>query len=175
MSTAWYFAYGSNMQSATLRGRRGIEYRRALPGRVSGWRLVLDKPPLFPVGGAYANIVADPTAEVLGVLYEIAAADLEHIDLSEAVPLGNYRRISVVAQALQAGDTVDAHTLTSELRDPALQPTTRYMSLLIEGAREHGLPVDYVDYLRTVPSCVETPEAEELRPLIDRLMRRPER
>ena len=39
MSTVWYFAYGSNMQSATLRGRRGIAYRRALPARVPGWRV----------------------------------------------------------------------------------------------------------------------------------------
>ena len=45
MSRVWYFAYGSNMQSATLRGRRGIAYRRALPARVSGWRVVFDKPP----------------------------------------------------------------------------------------------------------------------------------
>jgi ribosomal protein S12 methylthiotransferase accessory factor YcaO len=43
MSIIWYFAYGSNMQSATLRGRRGIEYRRALPGRLDWWRRVLDK------------------------------------------------------------------------------------------------------------------------------------
>jgi len=46
----WYFAYGSNMQAATFRGRRGIEPLRALAARLPGWRLVLDKPPLVPVG-----------------------------------------------------------------------------------------------------------------------------
>jgi hypothetical protein len=29
----WYFAYGSNMQSDTLRGRRGVPFRRALAVR----------------------------------------------------------------------------------------------------------------------------------------------
>jgi hypothetical protein len=57
----WYFAYGSNMQSATLRGRRGVGYARALPARVPGWRLVLDKPPLISVGHG-ANIAPIPTA-----------------------------------------------------------------------------------------------------------------
>src|SRR6266571_8462260 len=40
----WYFAYGSNMQRATLCGRRGIEPLRALAARAAGWRLALDKP-----------------------------------------------------------------------------------------------------------------------------------
>jgi hypothetical protein len=55
----WYFAYGSNMETATLRGRRGIEPLCALGARAAGWRLVFDKPPLVPVGEAFANIVPD--------------------------------------------------------------------------------------------------------------------
>jgi len=68
VSTVWYFAYGSNMQIATFRGRRGIAYRRAVPARLAGWRLVLDKPPLVPVGHAFANVVPDPAGAVVGVL-----------------------------------------------------------------------------------------------------------
>src|SRR5438093_7822081 len=67
----WYFAYGSNMETATLRGRRGIESLRALGARAAGWQLVLDKPPLVPVGEAFANIVPDAHAAVLGVLYDL--------------------------------------------------------------------------------------------------------
>jgi len=80
----WYFAYGSNMHTATFSGRRGIRPARALAARATGWRLVLDKPPLVPVGEAFANIVPDAAAEVLGVLYEIGPADLEHVALTEA-------------------------------------------------------------------------------------------
>lgn len=67
-ATIWYFAYGSNMETATFRGRRGIRPVRTLPARVSGWRLTLDKPPLIPIGGAVANIVPDPGAVVLALL-----------------------------------------------------------------------------------------------------------
>ena len=52
----WYFAYGSNMETATFAGRRGIAYRRAVPARVPGWRLVLDKPGIVPVGHGFAHL-----------------------------------------------------------------------------------------------------------------------
>ena len=78
----WYFAYGSNMETATLRGRRGIEPLRALGARAAGWQLVLDKPPLVPVGEAFANIVPDARAAVLGVLYQLTPADWEHVELT---------------------------------------------------------------------------------------------
>ena len=75
----WYFAYGSNMESATLRGRRGIEYNRAEAARAPGWRLVLDKPPLVSIGGAFANIVPDLAGEVLGVAFDFWRAFSEAI------------------------------------------------------------------------------------------------
>jgi hypothetical protein len=168
----WYFAYGSNMQTATFRGRRGIEYGRALPARVPGWRLVLDKPPMFPIGHGYANVVPDPASEVLGVLYEVAVAALDVIDLTEGVPVGNYARVSVQAWALtgSASEPVDAQTLTSSRRDQTLQPSTRYMGLLIEGALEHGLPPGYVEFLRGVAAVEESAAAKALRPLLDKAM-----
>ncbi len=54
-----------------------------------------------------------------------------------------------------------------------MRPSTRYMALLIEGALEHGLPGDYVDFLRSVPARPESAAAAELRPLMDQVLRRP--
>jgi len=109
VSGIWYFAYGSNMETATLGGRRRIRFARALPARAAGWRLVLDKPPLVPIGEAFANVVPDAAAHVLGVLYE------------------------------------------PQRHDSTLMPSHRYMACLIAGAVEHGLPPEYVAWLRTVP------------------------
>src|SRR3989442_1312129 len=95
-----YFAYGSNMEKAPLRGRRGIEPLRALGARAAGWQLVLDKPPLMPVGEAFANIVPDARDAVLGVLYELTPADWEHVELNEGVRIGNYRSVTVRASTL---------------------------------------------------------------------------
>lgn len=170
----WYFAYGSNMQTATLRGRRGVDFTRALPGRAAGWRLVLDKPPLVPVGEAYANIVRDRDAAVLGVLYEIGAADLAHVELTEGVLLGNYRRVAVQVEPLDStGDAFEAFTLASDRRAPELRPSRRYMACLVAGAEEHGLPAEWITLLRAVPAGDETAEASQLRALLDAALRKP--
>jgi hypothetical protein len=46
------------------------------------------------------------------------------------------------------------------------------MGVLIAGAVEHGLPAHYVDSLRALPAQPETPEAAQLRPFIDEVLRR---
>ena len=174
MSDVWYFAYGSNMESATLRGRRGVSWRRALPARAAGWRIVFDKPPLVSVGHAFANLVADPASEVLGVAYEVSAADLDHIELTEGVRIGNYARVDVAVVPLaEPGAAVVAATLVSERRDPTLRPSDRYMACLIAGAEEHGLPPEWIAFLRAIPARPESEEATRWRPVIDAAFRRP--
>jgi hypothetical protein len=173
--SVWYFAYGSNMQSATFRGRRGIGYRRALAARAPGWRLAFDKPPLLPVGESFANMVADAAAVALGVAYEIEEEDLAHIDFTEGVLIGNYARVAISIEPLgehAALGPLPAFTLVASLRDDTLQPSTRYMSIVIDGAIEHGLPPDYVAWLRSVPARPEREEAARFRPLIDDVMKR---
>jgi hypothetical protein len=170
---AWYFAYGSNMQRATLSGRRGIACTRAFAARVPGWRVVFDKPPLIPIGEAFANVIPDPEGVAFGVLFEITAADLEHLELTEGVLIGNYNRVQVNAHPLaEAASVIEAHTLTSTRRDASLLPSPRYMDLVIEGASEHGLPPDYIAFLRTVPTGAESVQAKLLRPMLDAVMRR---
>jgi len=171
VSHRWYFAYGSNMQTATLRDRRGVDFRRAVAARVPGWRLVLDKPPLFSIGHAFANIVPDPGAEVLGVLYELTAADLDHVELTEGVRIGNYAAVDVEAWPLQDAAPLTARSLSSSRREPALRPSTRYMALLIEGALEHGLPAAYVETLRAIPADAEGASARAARTMLDTALR----
>ena len=95
-SLVWYFAYGSNLQVATLRGRRGIDFQRAVPARARGWRLVFDKPPLVSAGTSVANIVADEAAEVLGVAFAITPDDHAHVEHTEGVAFDNYRRVELL-------------------------------------------------------------------------------
>jgi len=176
VSAVWYFAYGSNLSAEVFRGRRGIEPRHAVPGRLEGWRLVFDKPPLFDIGESYANLAEDAAHAALGVLYQISREDLEHVELTEGVPIGNYRSIEVAVAPLRGRDELGAlvpsRTLVSDKRDASLCPSHRYMELVIAGAVAHGLPPEHVEFLRRVPSRPSTPAAEELRQRLDGLMRR---
>jgi len=169
----WYFAYGSNMQPATFRGRRGIVARHAIPARLAGWQLVFDKPTLLPMGEGMANVVATEGAEVLGVAYAVTLDDLAHIDLTEGVLIGNYSRVAVRVTALDpAIGELEAFTLTSDRRDGSLRPSHRYMALLIEGAETHGLPSEYVAWLRACPAVDESPESAAARAILDRVLKK---
>jgi AIG2-like family len=170
----WYFAYGSNMESGTLRGRRGIAFTRAVVVRAPGWRVVFDKPPLFPIGEGFANIVADLDATALGVAFEVSADDLAHIELSEGVPIDNYRRVELAVEPLVAVADLpsEAVSLASDRRDETLRPSTRYMEIVISGALEHGLPADYVEALRAVTARPPSALAQALRPIVDGAMAR---
>jgi hypothetical protein len=173
VSWVWYFAYGSNMQTATFRGRRGIEPRRALGVRARGWRLVLDKPPLVSIGHSFANLVPDVDAIAYGVVYEISVEDLAHVEYSEGVPLGNYCRAELEVEALATPrETLRAVTLTSDKRGEGLTPSLRYMGLLIEGALEHALPDEWVAMLRALPAIEESEEAKNLRAFLDQVMKK---
>lgn len=174
MSPIWYFAYGSNLQTATLCGRRGIAVQRAVPVRARGWRLVFDKPRLFPPDSSVANIVPDPDGVVIGVAFAISEQDHAHVELTEGVSFENYRRVELAVEPLAA--TLDgpasALSLSSERRDAALSPSTRYMALVIEGALEHGLPDEHLAFLRGVAACEESAEAAAMRPMLDELFKR---
>ena len=177
MSHVWYFAYGSNMQLATFAGRRGITPTRALAARARGWELVLDKPPLVPIGESFANLVATAEGEVFGVVYEITADDLGHIDLTEGVLIGNYARVEIAIEPL-GGEPPDgstgasdppsrAFTLVADKHAPDLLPSDRYMALLVEGALHHRLPAEWIAKLRAVPTKPSSLEATAARAIID--------
>ncbi len=169
----WYFAYGSNMQSATLRGRRGVEYARAVPARLVGWRLVVDKPSLIGDGNTFANVIRDPRAAVCGVSFEVSEEDMGHIDLTEGVLLGNYERVEVSVEPLANGHQPHlAFTLTSTKQHHEARPSERYMRLLVEGALEHGLPAEYIAFLRTIPTVGEVEYTPEMHAFVDDFLRR---
>jgi len=171
MARVWYFAYGSNMQAATLRGRRGITWASAVPARLTGWRFVCDKPPLLSaMGEAFANLVPEEGAEVYGVLFELEADDLAHVELTEGVLIGNYRRIDVTVEPVAGGVAVTAATLVTDARDPVLVPSERYRALMVEGARQHGLPAEWIAFLEGLPARPETEEATRLRPMLDAVL-----
>ena len=49
-----------------------------------------------------------------------------------------------VAVAAADGERIEAWTYVSERRSTGRRPSERYVGLLLEGAREHALPQDYV-------------------------------
>ena len=139
-----YFAYGSNMLSARLRGR-------VQSAGFSACGFLRDKRVLFNKrsrdGSGKANLVDSPDAVAWGVIYEIADGDMPTLDRIE----GGYDRC-LVQICVPDGDPVEAVAYVSNnLTD---DPTAYdwYKQYLLSGAREHNLPQDYIAELEQLPS-----------------------
>jgi gamma-glutamylcyclotransferase len=145
----WYFAYGSNMHDSAFRQRRRIRAFEWRAGRVKGYRLRFNLDGWPRDRAAPANICPDPGAEVWGVLYRITRRDLLRLDSTEGVPGNDYRPAWVVAEDANGNEVpVVAYSAVGNPTDGT--PSHRYITLLREGARAHGLPADWVRYLDSV-------------------------
>lgn len=140
---ALYFAYGSNMYTARLRAR--ITYARIIgPAFLEGWQVVFNKRGIDDSGKA--NLVKARGSIAWGVLYETTMLGLDILDRIE----GGYRRVNITVKRPN-GDEVEAATYISGLLTKDARPYKWYKDLVITGAIEHGLPEDYIEYLKKWP------------------------
>lgn len=145
----WYFGYGANMHEATFRVRRGIQPTECRSGRVRGYRLRFNLEGRPKGKAAPANLCLDPDAEVWGVLYRITRRDLIRLDSTEGVPGRGYRHVVVEAEDAD-GRLLQAVAYMAQGREVDGTPSLRYIKLLREGARAHGLPEHYLRFLESV-------------------------
>lgn len=145
----WYFAYGSNMHDSAFRERRRIRAVEWRAGRIIGYRLRVNLEGRPKGKAAPANICPDPSAEVWGVMYRITRRDLLRLDSTEGVPGRGYRPACLVAEDIDGNQVpVVAYCAAGKPSDGI--PSLRYITLLREGARAHGLPADWLRYLDSV-------------------------
>jgi gamma-glutamylcyclotransferase len=145
----WYFAYGANIHEATFRIRRGIEPFECRPGRIKGYRLRFNLEGRPKGKAAPANLRRDPDAEVWGVLYRISRRELIRLDATEGVPGRGYRHVVVEAEDNDRR-LLQAVAYMAQGKEVDGKPSLRYIQLLREGARAHGLPADYIRFLEDV-------------------------
>lgn len=152
--TYTYFAYGSNMSSERLRQRTpsAKPFGRA---RLRAHRLRWHKRGRDGSGKCDAAFTGRREDAVWGVLYAIDSAEKRLLDAAEGLGVGyGEKDVQVVAAD---GAVVVARTYEAKpaMRDGALLPLPAYKRRVLAGAREHGLPKDYVAALEKV----ETSEA----------------
>ena len=142
----WYFAFGANMHDSAFRERREMRPAAWRVGRVKGYRLRFNLEGRPRGRAAPANIAPDPGAEVWGVLYGITRRQLLDLDSTEGVPGRRYRQLWVEAEDVE-GNVLRTVTYIAEGKETDGNPSLRYITLLREGARAHGLPEHYLRIL----------------------------
>ena len=145
----WYFAYGANMHDSAFRERRGMQPAEWRVGRIGGYRLRFNLDGRPKGRSAPANITEDPEREVWGVLYCITRRDLVRLNASEGIPGWRYRPIELVAEDMDGNAlTVVGYIAEGNVEDG--NPSLRYITLLREGARKHGLPDHWIAHLNAI-------------------------
>ena len=143
--TKLYFAYGSNMNIRHLTERTNS-------ARMVGIGYLPDKQVVFNKrskkdGSGKANIIDNQANRAWGVLFEIDDADLQILDRIE----GGYDR-EVLQAITDKGDNVEVVTyISGQLIDPPVAYDW-YKEIIVHGAKENGLPGDYITYLKSLPS-----------------------
>jgi gamma-glutamylcyclotransferase len=157
----WYLAYGSNMNRGIFESRRGMRPIQAHPALLENYLLRFNLA-IGPGERGAANLESQVGARTWGVLYLITVEGSEHLDRTEGVPRGAYRRISVSA-TVNGSQQIAGFTYQSDRISLGRKPSPRYIGLLIEGAVQHGLPPGYVRYLQNFEVADDERMSEQRR------------
>jgi cation transport regulator ChaC len=145
----WYFAYGANMHDSAFRQRRGmrpVEWRAA---RLRGYRLRFNLEGRPRGKAAPANLCPDPEGEVWGVLYRITCRELLRLDATEGVPGRAYRPQWFEVEDAD-GQPLRAVAYMAQGKEMEGAPSLRYLTLIRDGAKAHGLPGNWLRFLESV-------------------------
>ena len=144
--TELYFAFGSNMLTARVRDR----CPSATPAGIAllhGHTLRFHKRSKDGSGKANALRTGNQFDLVRGVLFELTTADLTALDRHEK----GYERLEL-SVVRQDGADVKAwiYVASPDAIDDQLKPTADYLQLVVDGAKEHGLPAEYVKAIEEI-------------------------
>ena len=142
-----YFSYGSFLDSENLKKHapHGKYVKRAVLLNYEVQFNFLSK----TYDGGVTGVEPVHGKRALGVLYDVPQYEMETLDIVEGVPSGIYYRQTVTVVD-EDGKEHRAETYrTTDPKGP-FTPTKRYLSLMISGAKEHGLDPDYIKALENL-------------------------
>jgi gamma-glutamylcyclotransferase len=146
-----YFAYGSNLLTQRLRARTASAI-------VMGWGILPDHALRWHMastdGSGKCDVVEDAQVRdpVHGVVYRIDSAEKPLLDQAESLGVG-YRDEQVTVH--MGSEPVRVWLYKALQVDADAVPYDWYHALVLGGAREHGLPADYLRALEAVRTRVD--------------------
>jgi gamma-glutamylcyclotransferase len=140
-----YFAYGSNMLTERLRARVGGAVALS-EVCVCGYRLRFHK--RSDDGSGKCNIMETGSQKdrVYGVIYAIPKEQLPKLDEAEGFRKGYDHKCIPLPDSSK--ETALAYVAEINYVSERLLPYKWYWELVVAGAEQHGLPVNYIEELR---------------------------
>lgn len=136
-----YFAYGSNLSTAYIHAycpSATFIMRASLPNYEIQFRRYSTD-----MQGGISSIIEAPGELVRGVLYDINESELAALDILEDVPQGLYLRETFL---VLGEDGIWHRGELYRVAKPTgpYTPSQKYLEMMIEGATEHQLDVNYI-------------------------------
>ena len=145
------FAYGSNMCRGRLLAHRVHPEGPGVRARLSGYALHFNKRSTAD-GSGKANVELHEGGTVWGVLYVIPDEDLAVLAAGE----GGYTRTRLSVDPDAGPVAAWVYVANEPSHDAALRPYSWYKRFLVDGARSHGLPADYIAMLEAIAADDDT-------------------
>ncbi len=144
------------MLTARIQGR--VPSAKAVTtGYLSGYELCWNKRSRDGSGKCSVIETGHPNHVVWGVVLEMNGDDKSNLDLIEGLGQGYEERgVKVITQIGNVAATI----YYAARIEPDLRPYDWYRDLVIDGAREHRLPADYI---RTLEAVVVTSDSDSHR------------
>ena len=127
-----YFAYGLNMDIAEMA-------KRAPASRMIG-RAHLPRHRFVITADGYASVVRDPRAEVHGLLWDLALADVKALDRFEGLARGLYVKVNQPVICLSGAKRALVYVGTGDVGG---KPKSGYLEDVLRAAELAGLPEAY--------------------------------
>jgi gamma-glutamylcyclotransferase len=154
-----YFAYGSNMCTGRLRARDRVpsaEFVRTAKLAAHVFRFhKRSKKDCSAKADAYFTGNAEDV--VWGVVFKVNPAEKPQLDEAEGLGYGYAEKEVKVIDVDGKGRWAVMYVAEKPHIQEELCPYTWYKRFVIEGARQHGLPADYVARIEAMPA-VEDPD-----------------
>lgn len=147
--SVFYFAFGSNINSATHKWRR-FQFIDIFPAVLYDYKLTFDVRGFAFVEGSFGNVQPCRGECVHGLLMEMKKKDfLTNIKYKEGP---HYQVIDINAEAYKDKKIYNAITLSEPNTNGIYAyPSRRYLDLIVQGAEEHKFDQEYIQYLKKFP------------------------
>lgn len=151
-----YFSYGSNMSCKRLRDRvPSVKYCDT--ATLVGHTLRFHKKSIDGSGKCDAFMTNCPADEIIGVVFEIDEAEKPILDEREGLGKG-YDEKEVLLASSSSGE-IKALTYVASSIDETLKPYQWYKYHVLVGAKENGLPEEYIMKISEI-EAIEDPKQE---------------
>ncbi|GMH96415.1 hypothetical protein TrVE_jg10123 [Triparma verrucosa] len=170
-TTVWSFGFGSNMNVDIVKNKKGVAVIEHIAGCVKNWTLSFTAGGLDLVEPSMGNATPMDGGELHGVALRLTPEDMTKMDKQEGYnPTGDrgYAKVEVTVSAYN-GRTFKAWVYSSRKPKPSQPCSSRYLNILVSGARDAGLDPTYIDRLAERPTYKPSPSVLSLRSEIPEL------